>query len=506
MSSFFLTTAIDYANGLPHLGHAYEKVLADAIARFHRNLGDDVFFLTGVDEHGQKVQQSAKDAGMEPLQYVNGLAEKFANAWERLGISNSRFVRTTDPLHKDVVRKFLQKLYDEGQIYFEEHEGFYSVRQEQFVTEKEMVDGKWPEIYGDVVRMKEPAYYYRLSAHQEWLRDHVRSHPEFIVPAFRRNDVLNFLEQPLGDLCISRPKSRLSWGIPLPFDEEYVTYVWFDALTNYASWAYLGTAESRWPADLHIIGKDILVPAHAIYWTGMLHGLGLPQPRAFLVHGWWQVMGAKMSKSTGNVVDPLSVIDKYGPDAFRYFVLRDMAVGQDADFTLDTFAQRYRSDLGNDLGNLFNRTISMVGRYRQGTVPHGTLNPEIAETIRQTTEEYRTRFARYEIHIALEKVWRLVARGNQFVDEQAPWKLAKDPALAGQLDDVLLTLAEIARVLTLLIEPAMPDIARRARAQLGLPTEGFALSDAQPGNGMAGVRTGSPEPLFPRIEEAPPAK
>jgi len=500
MPSFFITTAIDYVNGMPHLGHAYEKVLADAVARWRRSRGDDVFFLTGVDEHGQKVQQSAQKQGVEPKAFCDEMSGHFRRLCERLGTSHDRFARTTEDSHKRVVRQFLQQLHDAGDIYFEEHEGFYSVRQEQFVTEKDMVDGQWPEIFGEVLTMKEPNYFFRLSKYQDWLLKYIQDHPDWIYPAFRRNEVLGALERPLGDLCISRPKSRLAWGIPLPFDEDYVTYVWFDALVNYVSFSGWGEPGCRWPADVHTIGKDILVPAHGIYWTIMLRALGIEQPKHFLVHGWWHLRGEKMSKTTGNVIDPLELVDRYGADAFRYYVLREMTVGQDADFSPENLAGRYRSDLGNDFGNLVNRAISMIRRYRGGLIPKAPLDDAITGAISETREAMADAMDKFEIHRALERLAKLVQRGNQFVDERAPWKLAKDPASAQALDSVLATLAEIVRVLGILSQPFLPATAGRIQKQLDIDVPDFRFEASVPDGRLAGHAVGEPQPLFPRLE------
>ena len=500
---FFLTTAIDYVNGRPHLGHAYEKILADVLVRYHRSLGEETFFLTGVDEHGQKVQQSAQAQGIPPQQFCDGMSAHFEALWGKLGVSFDRFVRTTAPAHKEVVRKFLQQLKDADQIYFKEHEGYYSTRQEQFVTEKEQVDGVWPEIYGEVVKTKEPNYFFKLSAYQDWLRQYITDHPEFIFPAFRRNEVLAALEKPLNDLCISRPKSRLEWGIPLPFDEDYVTYVWFDALVNYVSFADHGLPTDRWPADAHVIGKDILIPAHAVYWPIMLKALGLEQPRQFVVHGWWMNRGAKMSKSVGNVIDPEPYLEKFGADAIRYFVMREMSLGQDADFTDEKFIQRYQSDLGNDLGNLVQRTLSMIHRYRQGVVPVRTeaaLTPvdrelESEEAIRL----YRESMDGKQTHIALQNVWQFVQRTNQYVEQTAPWKLAKEEADAARLDVVLGTLAESVRRIAILIGAFLPQTSVRIFEQLGVSAEGL-LAEAAFSAKLAGRTISAPQPLFPRFE------
>ena len=503
--SYFLTTAIDYVNSSPHLGHAYEKVLADFFARYQKSLEADVLFLTGVDEHGQKVQQSAQREGVEPQKFCNEMSGRFRSLHESLGVRSSKFVRTTEAHHKEVVRDWLQRLHDKGEIFFQEYAGFYSVRQEQFVTEKDKVDGQWPEIFGEVIETKEPNYYFRLEPYRARLLQHLKEHPEFVVPAFRRNELLAALEKPLDDLCISRPKSRLTWGIPLPFAEDYVTYVWFDALVNYYSFAAVDGV-LRWPPDLQIIGKDILVPAHGIYWTIMLLALDLPLPRHLLVHGFWTNSGAKISKSNAkSLVDPVPYVDKFGPDALRYFVLREMVLGQDADFSDERFETRYQGDLGKKLGNLVQRTLSMIGRYREGRVPayDGFHLLPIDEGLRSdaVVEEYRRAVDQFAPHLALQAVWELVQRANQYVEETAPFKLAKDPAQAKRLDVVLAHLAETVRRLSVLIQAALPFTAEKIRAQLQLPAGPGRLSDAQFGNSLRDHVIGQPAILFPPLDE-----
>lgn len=371
MKHFYITTAIDYANGSPHLGHAYEKILADVVARYHRLKGDSVYYLTGLDEHGQKVQQTAEKKGMKPQDLCDAIAEDFKAMCKELEISNDDYIRTTDARHKKVVRDILQKLYNEGEIYKAEYTGFYSTKEEQFLQEKDQVDGKWPDSYGEVVELSETNYFFRLSKHRDWLVKHIEENPEFIFPAFRAKQVLEFLKEDIRDLCVSRPKERLSWGIELPFDAGYVTYVWFDALIYYISATGYGTEKlaEYWPADCHVIGKDILIPAHGVYWPIMLKAIGLPLPKRFLVHGWWLQSGAKMSKSKGNVVNPMDLIKQYGPDPFRYFLIREMNVGQDSDFSMELFLIRYNTELGNDLGNLVSRLLNMAERYCEGKVP-----------------------------------------------------------------------------------------------------------------------------------------
>ena len=505
--SYFLTTAIDYVNSAPHLGHAYEKVLADFFARHQRGLESDVLFLTGVDEHGQKVQQSAQREGIDPQKFCDDMSARFRSLHGSLGVSFSKFVRTTDAHHKTVVREWLQRLHDKGEIFFQEYEGFYSVRQEQFVTEKDKVDGQWPEIFGEVIQTKEPNYYFRLEPYRARLRKYLEEHPEFVVPSFRRNELLAALERPLDDLCISRPKSRLGWGIPLPFNEDYVTYVWFDALVNYYSFATVdGTL--RWPPDLQIIGKDILIPAHGVYWPIMLFALDLPLPRHLLVHGFWTNSGAKISKSNAkSLVDPVPYVEKFGPDALRYFVLREMVLGQDADFSDERFETRYQGDLGKKLGNLVQRTLSMIGRYREGVVPNydGFHLQPIDEGLRSdvVVEEYQHAVEQFAPHLALQAVWELVQRANQYVEETAPFKLAKDPAQAKRLDVVLAHLAETVRRLSVLIQAALPNTAEKIRAQLQLPPGPVRLAEAQFGNSLRGQLIGTPAILFPPLDEKP---
>jgi methionyl-tRNA synthetase len=501
--TYFLTTAIDYVNGLPHLGHAYEKVLADVIARYHRSLGHEVFFLTGTDEHGQKVQQSAVKAGKTPIEFCDETSAQFRALCDSLEVTYSRFVRTTEEEHKEKVRAYLQQLKEKDEIYFQEHEGFYSQRAEQFVTEKDMVDGKWPEIFGEVLPMKEPNYFFKLSKYQDWLVRHIEDHPDFIFPDFRRKELLEALKKPINDLCISRPKSRLEWGIPLPFDEDYVTYVWFDALLNYNTFADFN-GKAYWPADAHVIGKDIMIPAHAVYWPIMLRALDLPLPKRLIVHGWWLNRGAKMSKSTGNSVDPLPYLEKFGPDPFRYFVMREMVLGQDADFSDEKLEQRYKDDLGNDLGNLVNRSISMLNRYRGGVVPSYAAKDATAADADlrsdQVITDYKAAMDALQPQVALQVIWKLVARANEYVEESAPWKLAKEPAQAQRLDVVLAHLIESVRRLAVLIEPVLPVSAQKIQAQLGLAAPQKHLVDAAFGATLAGHKVNAPEPLFPRFE------
>jgi methionyl-tRNA synthetase len=506
--SYFLTTAIDYVNSAPHLGHAYEKVLADFFARHQQSLERDVLFLTGVDEHGQKVQQSAQREGIEPQLFADQMSARFQRLHENLGVASSHFVRTTDANHKKIVREWLQRLHDKGEIFFQEHEGFYSVRQEQFVTEKDKIDGQWPEIFGEVIETKEPNYYFRLEPYRERLLKFIGDNPEWIVPGFRRKELLGALAEPLGDLCISRPKSRLTWGIPLPFNEDYVTYVWFDALVNYYSFASVKDA-LRWPPDLQIIGKDILIPAHGVYWPIMLFALELDLPKHLLVHGFWTNSGAKISKSNAkSLIDPVPYVEKFGPDALRYFVLREMVLGQDADFSDERFETRYTGDLGKKLGNLVQRTLSMINAYRAGVIPNydGFHLADVDAALRSDTvvEEYKRAVDQFAPHLALQSVWEFVAQANEYIEKTAPFKLAKDPAQSKRLDVILALLAETLRRLSVLVQAALPFTAEKIRAQLQLTPGPVRLEEALFGNSLRGHTVGKPKVIFPPIEEKPP--
>ncbi len=504
---FYVTTAIDYANGSPHLGHAYEKVLTDVVTRVRRLRGERTHFLTGLDEHGQKVQQGAAEEGVEPQARCDRFAAEFQALCEKLFVSNDDYVRTTEERHKKVVRDVLQRLFDEGQIYKADYSGYYSARAEQFLQEKDKVEGEWPEIYGEVTEITESNYFFKLSQHQDWLIDHLKTNEDFIFPKFRAKQVLEFLKEPLNDLCISRPVERLSWGIPLPFDEDYVTYVWFDALINYVS--AVGYGEDRfsdyWPADVHVIGKDILSPPHAVYWPIMLKGAGIELPKQLLVHGWWTMGGEKMSKSTGEVVDPLELAEKHGPDAFRYFVMREMTVGQDSEFTSELFLTRYNTELGNDLGNLVSRILNMTGRYAEGTVPVSTVDEEPEQELRRTWDETRDpaleMFAGYQYNFGLEKTFVFVRAINRYVEVRAPWKLAKseDADDTPRLATSLAVMAEALRLANALLAPVMPGINAKINELLGLPpTETWDEFLLDWGTTLEGNQLGEKAILFPR--------
>ncbi len=510
--TFFITTAIDYTNSPPHVGHAYEKVLADVIARYHRLKGEGVFFLTGVDQHGQKVQQSAAKAGVPPAEFVKDITQKFIDLWKKLDVQYDEWAETISDRHKKVVQGILQRLFDEGQVYKDKQSGHYSVRQEQFLTDKERdADGKFGPEWGQVEFREEENYYFKLSQHKEWLLRYLQSRADAIVPDFRHKELRNAVERLTGDLCISRPKSRLDWGIELPFDKDFVTYVWFDALTNYISFAGYDPSKSniehqtsnfleKWPA-LQIIGKDVLVPAHGIYWLIMLHAIGFPdnQMPRLLVHGWWNVSGAKMSKSVGNIVDPVVLADKYSSDALRYYLMTDMAMGQDADFSEKRLIERYNGNLANSLGNLLNRTLNMAHRYRQGVVTKTGGDSPLAAQAADLLVKYDHAFERFEIHTAINRLMEFTTACNTYIEMSAPWKLAKDPNRAEALDHVLFVLCESLRIIGVLISPILPSSAREIFYQLNLRKDNNSF-DAQWGGLPDRHHLGKPQPLFPRIE------
>jgi methionyl-tRNA synthetase len=522
---FFLTTAIDYTNGAPHIGHAYEKVLADVVARYHRLKGEEVFFLTGVDQHGQKVQQSADREGVAPQEFVDTITAKFKALWEKLGVEYDGWAATTEEQHKRCVRGILQRLWHEGQIYKDTQAGHYSVRQEQFLTDKERNEaGEFGPEWGQVEYREEENYYFRLAAHREWLLALLEQREDLIFPDFRRTELRNAVEKLSGDLCISRPRSRLSWGIELPFDPNFVTYVWFDALVNYISFAPGGydpvaavagrgpsTSTSMraktefhrwWPATI-IIGKDILIPAHGIYWMIMLHAIGFSDadmPR-LIVHGWWNISGAKMSKSLGNVVDPDLLADTYGAEALRYYLMSDIATGKDADFSEERLISQYNSDLANSLGNLLNRTLNMAHRYRNGVLHQDNETSRLRARSNDCVMRYDAAFSNFQVHDAMAAVGELATACNAYIDMTAPWKLARDPERAATLDHVLYGLAESLRFIATLITPILPRAARELSYQLNWAND-LTAGQLEWGRLPSGHTLGKPTPLFPRIEPA----
>ncbi len=507
---FYLTTPIYYVNAEPHLGHAYTTIIADAMARWHRLAGDRVWFLTGTDEHGDKIAQAAAKAGISPQANAERVSASFREAWRRLGISNDDFIRTTEPRHEKIVQKILQALWEAGEIYLGRYGGNYCFGCERFYTEKEIVDGKCPDHLTPLTWIEEENYFFKMSKYQTWLIEEIQRRPDMIRPERYRNEILGFLREPLQDLSISRPRTRLEWGIPLPFDDKFVTYVWFDALINYVS-ALGGPGDTRyetfWPVVEHLIGKDILKP-HAVYWPCMLKAAGIPLYRHLNVHGYWRIGGGKMSKSVGNVVEALALADKYGNDAFRYFVMREMVFGLDADFSEEAFVARLNADLANDLGNLASRASTLIVNFAGGVVPPasamGAEEQVVARAFERAVTDARAAMEEYAFQRALSAIWEFIAVVNRYVDASAPWELKKDPAKQPRLHAVLYTLAESLRGLGLVLAPFVPDAAAKIRAALGQTGEP-SLAEAVWGRMQAGTRVQKIAALFPRVEDKKPA-
>lgn len=504
--AFYITTPIYYVNDRPHIGHAYCTILADVLARFHKLFGEDVYFLTGVDEHGQKVEEAARKRGMTPQAHCDEMQSHFRELWPTLAVSNDGFIRTTEPRHVRVVQEALRRLWEAGEIYRGEYEGYYSPRVEKFFSESELVDGKCPESGGDVYRLKEVNYFFRMSKYQDMLKAHIEANPTFILPESRRNEVLGFLQKPLQDLCISRPKSRLSWGIEIPFDPDYVTYVWFDALLNYCSAIGLyhdqKTFERWWPNAHHLIGKDILT-THCVYWTTMLMAMGLPLPKHIIAHGWWLVDRTKMSKSLGNVVDPLAMKDIYGVDSLRYFLMREMVVGLDADFSEEAFLRRHNFDLANDLGNLVNRLVRLVEQRFGGRVPEPSstvteLDAELRSLAEGLPNKVRELVENLRIETAIEQTMALVRRVNRYVAQTEPFKLVKDdPARAGA---VCYNSLEALRFALNLLAPVMPWKCEELLAAIGAGKPVESITDLSFGGLRAGSLVNLQKAPFPRYE------
>ncbi|QJE97264.1 methionine--tRNA ligase [Luteolibacter luteus] len=518
---FFITTAIDYTNGAPHIGHAYEKVLADVIARYQRLKGEEVYFLTGVDQHGQKVQQTAEKEGINPATFAAKKTKLFLNLWKKLGLQYDGWAATTDDRHKACVQAILTDLKDRGELYKKAYKGFYSVRQEQFLTDRDRNEaGEFGSEWGEVVEIEEENWYFRLSAHAEWLKNYVEKNPDFVIPGFRRNELVGALANSGElDLCISRPKERLRWGIEFPFDTDFVTYVWFDALINYISFAGykakegsdLPSFEKLWPCAAHVIGKDILVPAHGIYWPCMLHAMGFADEEMpkILVHGWWNMKGEKMSKSLGNVVDPDELADKFGVDALRYYLVRDITTGKDADFDLDRLVMLYNQEMANELGNLCNRALNMTARFGGGKVVTGAETNDDDLSLRASLltviEDYRAAMDGFDVAEALKAINRHVTVCNAYAERNKPWELAKDPANKSRLDSVLYHLVESLAHCAVLISPVLPEPASRIASQLRMDELlQLKFDDLKWGLVPEGHETGKPKPVFPKIvvEEA----
>ena len=496
MKPFYITTPIYYVNDKPHIGHAYTTILADVISRHFRDMGRDVFFLTGLDEHGQKVQQAAENKGVSPIEHCNEMAPRFMSLWSKLHIQYTDFIRTTEKRHSAIVQSILQKVYDKGDIYEDSYEGLYSVSEERFITQKEADSGD----FRDVRELKEKNYFFKMSNYQEKLVEHIHDNPSFIQPEHRKNEVLGFLRSPLEDLCISRPKSRLSWGIEIPFDKDYVTYVWFDALINYISAIGYESNQEKyktyWPVDFHLIGKDILT-THSVYWPTMLMSAELPLPKAIFAHGWWLSDQTKMSKSLGNVVDPLDLIDTYGVDPIRFYLMKEMVLGQDANFSMDSFIKCYNSDLANDLGNLLSRVTNLIFKFYDGALEPDLDDSNDGDEVKKaalvsinTSKELMNDL---KINDAINSVFIFIRRVNKYLEITAPWKVVKtDKKSAGK---VLFTAAESLRIIALLLNPVMPN-----RTEAVLSALGVKNRELEWGKLVFEKKVLQQKPLFPRIE------
>ena len=510
---FYLTTPIYYVNAEPHLGHAYTTIVGDAMARWRRLTGDRVWFLTGTDEHGDKIAQAAAAAGVSPQAYADRISAAYRETWRRLGISNDDYIRTTEQRHQKIVQNILQALWDAGEIYLGKYGGHYCFGCERFYTEKEIADGKCPDHLTPLTWIEEENYFFKMSKYQAWLMEEIQRRPDMIRPERYRNEILGFLREPLQDLSISRPRTRLEWGIPLPFDDKYVTYVWFDALINYVS-ALGGPGDPRydtfWPHAEHLIGKDILKP-HAVYWPCMLKAVGIPIYRHLNVHGYWTVNGQKMSKSLGNVVEPVAFAAKFGEvgnDVFRYFVMREGVFGLDSDFSETAVVARLNADLANDLGNLASRASTLIVNFAGGVVPSAGApaaeESAVAAAFARALKDAGEAMDEFAFHRALAALWEFVAVVNRYVDASAPWELKKDPAKQARLNAVLYTLAESLRCLGIVLAPFLPDAAAKMRAALGQTAEP-ALADAVWGRLSPGARVQKITALFPRVEDKKPS-
>ena len=509
--SLYLTTPIYYVNAQPHLGHAYTTIVADTYSRFRKLCKEDVRFQTGTDEHGDKIVEAAQAAGIEPKEYADRISSLFREAWPPLAIEPDTFIRTTDEHHIRTVQEILQKVYDQGDIYLGSYSGLYCRGCERFLTEKELTEGKCPDHQTAPAPISESNYFFRMSKYQDWLIDHITMNPDFITPERYKNEVLSFLSEPLEDLCISRPKSRLKWGISLPFDDDFVTYVWFDALINYLTG--IGYPESEefsryWGVAEHIIAKDILKP-HAIYWPTMLKAIGLDPFKRLHVHGYWNINETKMSKSIGNVVRPEKLLQDFGVDTVRYFLLREMSFGLDASFSDESIITRQNSDLANDLGNLFSRALTMINKFANGTVPPPAEpepeDRELAGAVVSMVAEYIVQMNNFAFNRALQAVWAVISLANKYIVSSEPWVLAKDPAKADRLHTVLYSLAETLRLIGLVLAPVMPATSLKMATALGSTEDEH---DAQNfvdhgvwGLTVPGVKINLGPSLFPRLEK-----
>ncbi len=521
MKKYYITTPLYYVNAKPHIGHAYTNVLCDAYARYVRlrHGHDSVFFLTGTDEHGTKIEKAAKEKGKDPKTYADEMVPVFKDLWEILNIRYDYFIRTTDEAHKTVVRNVLQDLEKKGDIYKAKYEGWYCIPCESFWTELQLVEGQCPDCHREVQRLSEENYFFKLSKYQDWLKKYIEDNPKFIQPKIRKNEILGFLREPLEDLCITRPRTRLNWGIDYPGSQDHVVYVWFDALVNYISAVGYSVDSERfnslWPADVHMVGKDIL-RHHAVYWPIMLKACGVQIPKAIIAHGWWTLGGQKVSKSRGNAVDPFELVKKYGIDAFRYYFLHEVTVGYDGTFSEDLFAERYTTDLANDLGNLWFRVASMIEKYFQGMIPEADMDNNsrifISEKKRQWQQALETGFhderyeeiTQFDPRLALNAIWDLVTAANRKVEEKKPWLLAKDQDKQNELKQTLYTLAEFLAHIACLLQPFLPDTSKKILQRLKLSEEmrielldekDFVQQLVQPN-----IRIDRGEALFPKLE------